>query len=154
MTGDAAFERVYTVTDYYDGPREGIADFRGQPHRYLSVGWRTPAWVSGDERFELRSLSPDALVLELEHWAIWRRWEQAFHVGRTDNSTHPALPADRARFEAIAAELARVHEPDTALVYIAVGEFRVVKPLPDLPPGVVRPLEVRWCSVAPGQRAV
>jgi hypothetical protein len=26
------FEEVFTVTDYYDGPRKGIANVRGKPH--------------------------------------------------------------------------------------------------------------------------
>ena len=29
-----SFERVYTMTDDYDGPRRGIASFRGKPHAY------------------------------------------------------------------------------------------------------------------------
>jgi hypothetical protein len=28
--------RVYTVNDYYDGPRPGIADYQGRPHAYES----------------------------------------------------------------------------------------------------------------------
>lgn len=35
-TLDASFERVYTVTDYHDGPRRGIADFNGKPHLFVS----------------------------------------------------------------------------------------------------------------------
>jgi len=31
-----AFEKVHTMTDYYDGPRKGIADFAGQPHFFES----------------------------------------------------------------------------------------------------------------------
>ena len=27
-------EKVYTVTDYYDGPRRGVADFVAIPHAY------------------------------------------------------------------------------------------------------------------------
>ena len=33
-----AFERVYSVLDYYDGPRAGIANFQGEPH-YFICGW-------------------------------------------------------------------------------------------------------------------
>jgi hypothetical protein len=36
------FEKVYTVTDFYDGPRGGIANFRGHPHVYESL-WNIPA---------------------------------------------------------------------------------------------------------------
>lgn len=32
----AEFERVHTMEDYYDGPRRGIANFRGAPHLYES----------------------------------------------------------------------------------------------------------------------
>ena len=28
------YEEVFTVTDYYDGPRQGIANFKGKPHFY------------------------------------------------------------------------------------------------------------------------
>ena len=28
------FEEVFTVTEYYDGPRQGIANFTGKPHFY------------------------------------------------------------------------------------------------------------------------
>lgn len=30
------YERVYRITAYYDGPREGIADFEGKPHLFRS----------------------------------------------------------------------------------------------------------------------
>ena len=30
------FEKVIELVDYYDGPREGIANFRGQPHSFKS----------------------------------------------------------------------------------------------------------------------
>lgn len=34
---DASPEHVYTMTEYYDGPRGGVADFRGTPHVYRSL---------------------------------------------------------------------------------------------------------------------
>ena len=30
------FEKVIELADYYDGPREGIANFRGRPHTFKS----------------------------------------------------------------------------------------------------------------------
>jgi hypothetical protein len=30
-------EKVYTVTDYYDGPKRGVADFGAIPHAYESL---------------------------------------------------------------------------------------------------------------------
>jgi hypothetical protein len=31
------YECVFTVTDYYDGPRKGIANYNGRPHFYECV---------------------------------------------------------------------------------------------------------------------
>ena len=37
MGADAdAYEPVLEVMDYFDGPREGVAHFRGVPHRFQS----------------------------------------------------------------------------------------------------------------------
>ena len=33
----AGYEHVFTVTDYYDGPRKGIANYHGQPHFYECI---------------------------------------------------------------------------------------------------------------------
>jgi hypothetical protein len=30
----SGYDKVYTVTEYYDGARAGVADFNGQPHYY------------------------------------------------------------------------------------------------------------------------
>jgi hypothetical protein len=48
-----AFERVHTVSDYFDGPREGLADYCGTPHRYKSV-WDKAA----DESIQPRIFVP------------------------------------------------------------------------------------------------
>ena len=95
------FEPVHDVEDYYDGPRTGIADFRGLPHRFRSVGWSSPdgpdgpEWDPNDDRFELVLL-----------------------------------------------------ESDDNLAVIVRGEFRVRQLVPELPAGVLRPLEVRWSPMA------
>lgn len=101
MTNDSAFERVYTVVDWYDGPLRGIADFRGAPHFYESV-----LDEEYSENFWLSPVSPQILRAALEDWEIWLRWEAAFHEGRVQLTTHPALPEDRARHDELATLLA------------------------------------------------
>jgi hypothetical protein len=94
------YERVLTMTDYYDGPRAGIANFRGKPHAYES-----PFDFWKDEfadLYELRPVEDETLRLALEDWEIWLRWEDAYHAGVTTRETHPALPDDRARHDQIA----------------------------------------------------
>lgn len=123
-----AFERVYTMTDFYDGPRGGIADYRGAPHLYASM-------FDDDDTFELQPVDAETLALALEDWAIWLRWEEAFKDGLVTIASHPALPEERARHDEIkpllAARLAALPDPIRA-----IAEFRAA-------PGHGH-LEVRW----------
>src|SRR6202012_5170669 len=90
-------ETVFTVTDYYDGPRKGIANFRGKPHFYECI------FDSGKDDYSvvyrLTPLDEHVFHLAMESWDIWRRWERAFHTGKTNMETHPALPQDKSRYE-------------------------------------------------------
>ncbi len=95
-----SFEPVLVVEDYYDGPRIGVALFRGLPHRFRSLGWlRDGGWSDGFDSNDDR-----------------------FYLSPTDTSL------DSSEF-------------------LVRGKFRVRQPAPNLPPGVLRPLEVLWTSV-------
>ncbi len=89
------YDTVHTMTDYYDGPRRGIADVSGRPHVYTST-WADIDTDEEEDVFELHAIDAETLSLALESWAIWLRWEEAFHDGQTNLHTHPALPEDRA----------------------------------------------------------
>ena len=114
-------EQVYTMTDYYDGPRCGMADFLGRPHLYRSL------WADidheRDDVFELFPVDQELFELALEDWAIWRRWRAAFDRGEVSVDSHPALPADRNRQEEIdkilKPQLAAFNDSDTTVM----GEF-------------------------------
>lgn len=147
---DRPFERVHTVTDYYDGPRLGVADFDGVPHVYRSLF--LDAEDEWDDRFELSPLTADAFAVALEDWAIWRRFERAHHSGEVrwsgDEREWGALPEDRARHDQLRPALDRALTVDPARRFVARGEFQAQRPAPaDIPPGVMRQLEVRWTPV-------
>lgn len=135
------YETVFTVTDYYDGPRKGIANFHGQPHFYECVFDDTKDDYL--QLFRLIPLDKETFQLAMEDWNIWRRWEIAFHSGKTDESTHPALPNEAARHE----ELKRILDgllvagPENTIT--RVGRFEVLGD-PSLPMGVIRRLQVEW----------
>jgi hypothetical protein len=140
------FERVHTVTDWWDGPREGIADFHGEPHIYqcqfdeIEDDWsRTLLLTPVDE---------ETLRLALEDWAIWTRWERAFHEGRTTQATHPALPEDRQRRQEIEVILEGRLTVDPSTAVRVAGEFRGRKNT-NAYPGI-RSLEVKWTVVDGG----
>jgi hypothetical protein len=139
-----AFERVYTVWDYYDGPRSGIAAFSGQPHHY-DCEWNVNKQDYGDT-FVLTPIDRDTLALAMEQWTIWREWEEAFHRGDVPQSTHPGLPGSYGRYAELEVTLkARI----PAKQWRAHGFFRAMPAQEDSPPGVLRELEVEWTDVGP-----
>ena len=143
------FERVYTVMDFWDGPRSGFADFDGVPHAYRSL-WRDDLddWDQ-DGQFALGPVSPDLLAIALEDWEIWRRWEEAYYADKVGLSTHPALPEDHARHIELAPIIERALEIDPSRRRIAVGEFRSLNGRRGAPgaPSSRAILEVRWLPV-------
>jgi hypothetical protein len=137
-------EHVYSMTDYYDGPRGGIANYCELPHVYRTL------WADIDRNrpdvFELIPIDGQTLTLALEDWAIWRRWEAAFHRGETSQDTHPALPEDRLRHEELTALLHRLLPDRSSTAITAIADF-------DWPPpgsplwGGGAPVGVRWTVV-------
>lgn len=142
------FEPVYTVIDYWDGPRAGVASLDGHPHAYESIfNEAEDEW--DPDRFRLSAIPVDVLHLALEDWEVWRRFERAYHRGEISpedvESNWGALPEDRDRH----AELQRLLTPalriDPTQCRLMHGEFRAREPLlPQHTRGTLRPLEVRW----------
>lgn len=91
-----AFERVFTVDDYYDGARSGIASYQGQPHHYLCE-WDESRGDYSDT-FRLTPIDEETFSLAMEQWSIWEHWEAAFRRGEVAQSTHPALPGSNPRY--------------------------------------------------------
>jgi len=138
---DAMFEIVHTLTDWYDGPRRGIADYHGQPCLLESE------WQDGENldaaTFLLMPIDAETFALALEDWAIWRRWETAFHQGNATQESHPALPEDRSRHEELERLLQGRLVVDPAQTVRKKAEFRV-RSDPDWSGCGWNPLEVRW----------
>ena len=111
----ADYEAVHTITDWYDGPRQGVADLHGEPHYYENH------WYEGErdwsEIYLLQPLDPETFALAMEDWEIWLRWENAFKEGKTTHETHPALPEDRKRHEELEKLLSErlVAPPETSI---------------------------------------
>lgn len=120
---EPGFERVYTMTDYYDGPRQGMADFRGEPHHYLSE-WNETKQDFGN--YQLTAINIDVLELALEEWAIWKRWETAFHSKLTNLAMHPTLPEERERFEEIQPILRELMSRHRNASSTAIGTFKII----------------------------
>ena len=142
----AGFEEVFTVTAYYDGPRQGIANCLGSPHFFDCV--------FSDEKqdysnlYRLTPVTDQTFRLALEDWDIWTRWEQAFKAGRTNEKTHPALPHDAVRHNEIEALLAEHLKTDPVSSIARTAKFLILKPA-QIRSGVLTDLLVRWSQ--PGE---
>jgi hypothetical protein len=119
-------EEVFTVTDYYDGPRLGIANYLGTPHFFDCV--------FSDEKqdysnlYRLTLVTDQAFQLALEDWAIWTRWERAFKGGQTSLKTHPALPEDSARHEEIVSLVSDQLKTDPTHCIVRSAKFHNLRP--------------------------
>jgi len=135
------FEIVHTCTDWYDGPRQGVANYECRPHFFESEWPDGEVWEA--ETFLLTPIDSDTLALALEDWAIWRRWETAFQQGETTRDTHPALPVDRERHDEIERALEGRLVSDPLRAIRKRGEFQV-RDDPQWSGYGWRPLEVCW----------
>lgn len=90
-------QRVYVELSYYDGPREGIADLRGVPHRFVSHFEDAESNV--DPTFGLVPISEEVLALEIEQWRIFVGWFRLFEQGKSTTEEHPAQGKIDSRYD-------------------------------------------------------
>ena len=134
-----AWDRVYTVNGYYDGPRLGIADFHGVPHIY-EAEFDHSSEEYGDTYF-ISPVDENLMALVLEDWEIWLRWESAYKRGGASIESHPALPQDRERHEALKVAIGDRLRVDRARATYLKARFDT---LPHRG-GLV----VEWCTLSP-----
>ncbi len=80
----AAYETVYVVDDWYDGPRSGFADYKQQPHSYRSLHLDINSSADYDydeDRFELTPVSAQALEWAIASHQLWNKWNEAYRAG-------------------------------------------------------------------------
>ena len=148
------YEQVFTVTDYWDGPRQGIANYQGKPHFYERIFDEARDGYS--DLFELTPIDSETLRLALEDWDIWQRWNTAFHAGQTNQSTHPALPHESRRHEELKQILDATLVTDPERAVTRLGTFSVLDDR-TLPMGPSRRVQVSWSephSESPPERHV
>jgi hypothetical protein len=135
------FEPVYSVWDYWDGPRSGVAAAGGDPC-YFHCEWDAGSNV-WSEYFTLKRLDAEALTLAKERDQIWCAWEATFYRGEVPASTHPGLPGENARYAALTVALNAIlaSTPD---IGVARAPFRPKPGQPPRPVGMLRELEVEW----------
>jgi hypothetical protein len=120
MTTDFGFERVYVELEWYDGPRAGIADIHGVPHRFKSNDDDTDDDPLGT--FSVRVVEPDVLAKEQEQWRIFVAWNRRHEAGDASVPEHPRVGGIDSRYDALERELAQDRSASPAKIRRASAE--------------------------------
>jgi hypothetical protein len=122
------WEKVHTVSDYWDGPILGVADVDGVPHVYEKIfSENEDDYI---ERYLVMPIDQELYALLMESWSIFVRWRIAFDQGKTPQETHPALPEDRDRYSLLAQAIGDRKKPHPAKSRQIGGQFRRAGPGP------------------------
>jgi hypothetical protein len=134
------YEPVFTVLEYYDGPRKGIASYRKTPHFFDCIINDKNEY---SEKYLLTPVDDETYRLAMEASEIFRKWEIRFHDNKRASTTSRAYLLDTKKYRAINRVLDKrlVTIPRQAI--IRMGHFDVLGQ-PKLPKGVIRPLQVKW----------
>ncbi|KAF1705846.1 hypothetical protein CSC73_18235 [Pseudoxanthomonas sacheonensis] len=114
-------ERVYVENEWYDGPRAGLADINGIPHRFKSL------FDEGEDQylgtFVVWPVDKEVLDLEVEQWRIFVAWNALYESGSADTDSHPGHGGRNARWNEIEALLKQSRSDVPAQAKRAVAEL-------------------------------
>jgi hypothetical protein len=105
----SSWERVPNVWDFYDVPLGGIARFQGTVHLFVFHDEQQrpdpedPEEVLYEEIYALYPLPEELVALLMEKSDIFERWHKAWSADQTLMKQHPALDADRDRYNELKA---------------------------------------------------
>lgn len=101
-------QRVYVENEWYDGPRAGVTDLNGKPHRFLSqYDEQEDEYM---DTFLVWPIDDSELALEQEQWEIFVSWNEQYEAGRVGTETHPGHPGTSKRWDEINSLLANRRE--------------------------------------------
>jgi hypothetical protein len=135
-----AHDRVYSVWDYRDGPRSGVADYMGTPHFYRFDKKED----NYTETFLLKPIDNETFQLVVEQWAIWRKWELAFVRGEISHLSQTAVRSQDPKYSELDSKIKNKLNAISSEPILVRGRFRVRSNQPELQSGMSRELDVRW----------
>ena len=96
-------ETVYVENEWYDGPRAGVSDINGVPHRFKSLFDEKDDKYLGT--FLVWPIDQAALKLEIEQWRIFVAWNALYESGAASLESHPGQGGIDGRWDDIDARL-------------------------------------------------
>lgn len=116
-----AWETVHFISNNYDGPLEGLADVDAVAHVFFlhdEIVRQVPVQPASADRgaaidpdledevdyevdriFALHPASEELVAALMEQHEIFESWHRAYTADRSLQDQHPALPADRTRYQ-------------------------------------------------------
>ena len=113
-------EKVYAENDWYDGPRKGIADFQGRPHRFVAKFENEKGYL---DVFTIFPVSETELSLEIEQWKIFVEWNNKYELGEVDVDSHPGNGGVSERYDEIEQLLQSKRDTLPESYFTAKAEF-------------------------------
>jgi hypothetical protein len=102
-------EIVFVENEWCDGPRAGIANVGGTPHRFKSLfDEKEDEYLS---TFVVWPIGKPELDQEIEQWQIFVEWNTLFEAGVTSTESHPAHGGLNARWDELEV-LLRLHRSE------------------------------------------
>ncbi|MDQ2799126.1 MAG: hypothetical protein M3Y13_05725 [Armatimonadota bacterium] len=137
-------EIVYTVFNYWDGPRAGVADFHGSPHFFQCIFDEVADEWSNV--FRLSPVAKNTVSLTKNEWQEWYWWKHDFGQGKAEVEARPDVYA---RYSPIDGMLFQAFATDTVTASVeVVGEFEAFTDLVALP-GTAVLRRVHWLPLEP-----
>lgn len=121
MTTYGSPEHVFVENEWYDGPRTGIANVNGKPHRFVSQFDYTEDDFLGT--YLVWPIDPDELALEQEQWQIFVNWNTQYEAGAVRHDSHPGNPGTNKRWDEISSLLDRHRSEPPAHARLAKAQI-------------------------------
>ena len=118
-------DKLHTIDTWYDGPVDGIADYRGSPHYYQATYLAPSSQCREAPLFHLVPVSQALLARALEMQEMYERWRKAHDAGTApDGPDDPLiLPGDLARHQQLAQQVQEELSANVAEPLLVRGEF-------------------------------
>lgn len=159
LTPEPTWETVHHITNYFDHPLEGLANFNGAPHVFFLADEivrhiPSPTGQPDEDDYEvdtvyaLHPVSEEIVADLIEKHAIFERWHQAYTAKQATHADHPALPSDRARHQALVDKLAPVLATlrNTPAPFLRQGQFVRGRVPVALGESAWKSYQVRWSA--------
>jgi hypothetical protein len=81
---EEGFEFVYLIDDWWDGPKSGMADFKGIPHYFERIfDEKKDDW---SENYRIRKITEEEQSLLIERTQLFQEW---IEESKMNNKPHP-----------------------------------------------------------------